>query len=381
MISGLSFLPVLLAGLYVVWQLGNYRGWRRAKAETDSVISDEIPPVALLVPYRNEAENLPTLLAAVSGLQRGGGQLEVYFIDDHSTDGGRTLVEQAVANAANGPALHSLSLADHLNGRSVVAHKKAALAYAIGKTSAEVIVTVDADCVLPETLVSDLVRCFRAGADVVLGPVLIAPPHDNLLRAFQALDFAAYQLYTASCVRAQTPTLANGACFAFRKELFTAVNGYAGLDHLPSGDDVLLLHRFANRPGVRFAWSNGPPVLTRPQPDWAALWRQRIRWAGKAGEYVSPALRYGQALAFLTALGILVALALTPVDPLFPAAGLLAWAMKAAVDYLLLADIVRHYGPRRLLRWYPPVQLIYPFYLTAVGVGALLGLKTSWKGR
>lgn len=380
-IHWLSVVPVLLAGLYTQWQWRNFHFWKKARAISVREAYLPLPTVALLVPYRNEAENLPQLLADIDAFAgKGNIRLSVFLIDDHSSDGGKQIVDEAAA-AKGSVRIHSLALADHLNGRTVTAHKKEALAYAIGLTTADVIVTTDADCRLPATMTEDLVRRFQTGADVVLGPVLIAPPHNNLSGVFQAFDFAAYQLYTASCVRARKPTLANGACFAFRRQLFHDVGGYAGLDHLPSGDDVLLLHRFAQQPGVRFAWSDGPPVLTRAVPTWRGLWQQRIRWASKAGEYVSPALQHGQALAFLTALGILVAIALTPVSTIFLKAGLLAWLIKGVIDYILLADILRHYRQAYLLNRYLPVQLIYPFYLVAVGLGALLGAKTEWKGR
>lgn len=385
----LAFLPVLLAGFYVGWQMRNLGAWRRAKAGSPAEPENAAPTVALLIPYRNEADNLPQLIADVQALAYPG--LEVIFIDDHSEDGGKSVVDEAVLGGAagaeegmikRGPRLRSLALADHLNGRSVTAHKKEALAYAIGLTTAAVIVTTDADCRLPVDLITELAAPFRRSVDVVLGPVLIsAGPQPDIITSFQALDFAAYQLYTAGCVATGKPTLANGACFAFRRDLFHEVGGYTGLDHLPSGDDVLLLHRFAQRPGTRFAWADSDPVFTRPVPTWKGLWQQRIRWAGKAGEYVSPTLQYGQALAFLTALGIVTGILLTPFDGRFFAGAFLAWIMKAVVDFILLQDITGTYGQDRLLKWYPVVQLIYPFYLVAVGIGALIGVKTAWKGR
>lgn len=379
----LASLPVLLALLYVTWQWRNLKNWRWAKTPYFSPPPVENPEVALLIPYRNEAANIPGLLLDLQAMEYPN--LEVLFINDHSEDEGPVLVG-AVAGAMvgmkkQGTVVRSLHLADHLKGQTVTAHKKAALAFAIAETTADIVVTTDADCRLPATLIQEIVASFNRGSDVVLGPVLIAPPHSTLLAGFQALDFASYQLYTAGCLAAASPTLANGACFAFRKSSFLAVDGYAGMNHLPSGDDVLLLHKFARQPGIRFGWHAGPPVLTRAISSWKGLWWQRIRWAGKAGEYVSSTLQYGQALAFLTALSIVVGLLLSPMSFLFLAGAVLAWLLKGTIDYCLLADITRHYGQNPLLRWYFPVMLIYPFYLVAVGSGALLGLKAEWKGR
>lgn len=385
-----AWLIVCLASsiLYAGWQLRNLIHWNWAKHPDyrgKTNLPSHLPSVALLIPYRNEVANLPQLIRDIQAFDYPG--LEVIFVDDHSEDSGARIVGAAAGamegTKKQGLVIRSLSLADHLQGRTVTAHKKEALAYAIAGTTADIIITTDADCRLPASFPNDIAEAFRAGNDVVLGPVLIAPPHNTFLTTFQALDFAAYQLYTAACVARRSPTLANGACFAFRRDLFLQVNGYQGLDHLPSGDDVLLLHRFAQRPDVRFAWHGGPPVLTRPVGSWAGLWKQRVRWAGKAGEYVSPSLQRGQALAFVVALFILINLAAAAVFSSldFIITALILWVPKAIIDLVLLANISRHYGQGKLLWWYLPVLLLYPFYLVAVGTAALLGLKVGWKGR
>lgn len=380
-------LPFLLSLTYVVWQWRNFWSWQEAKNHTFYDAQAATPRLAILIPFRNEAANLAAILADINAFTYPN--IEVLFIDDHSDDGGADIVGAAAGSRvshleeAGGDSIvqvRLLHLSDHLKGRAVKAYKKEALAYAIQETSAELLVTTDADCRLPADFPEAIVRAFAAGNDVVCGPVLI-PAGNSMLTNFQALDLAAYQLYTASCVARQHPTLANGACFAFRKSLFSRVAGYAGMDHLPSGDDVLLLHKFAQLPEVTFGWHDGSPVYTRPTGSWEGLWRQRIRWAGKAGAYVSPALQIGQALAYLTALAIIIALVAGLSDGRLLIVGLLSWLLKAGIDYLLLADIVHHYQQDRLLRWYIPTQLLYPIYLVAIGTGALLGLKASWKGR
>ena len=356
------------------------------------VSSKQSLSIAIIIPFRNEAENLPALLASLRAQNYPTDAFEVVFVDDHSEDTGPKFLASllpsevgAAAGAKEGikelgkPRIRLLSLANHLAGRSVVAHKKEALAYAIGQATADLILTTDADCALPADLLSRVAETFRPAVDVVLGPVLIGKG-TGFLHAFQALDLAGYQLYTAAMVASETPGLANGACLAFRRERFFEAGGYAGVDHLPSGDDVLLLHKF-NAAGFRAAWLPGQaPVLTNAVIGWRALWRQRLRWAGKAGSYVHPGLQFGQALAFLTSLTIVLALFTLPLH-LRPRLILLLWGGKIIVDFLLLQSVARHYRQAFFLWWYLPIALLYPFYLVAVGTAALLGVKTRWKGR
>ncbi len=359
--------------LYVGWQWRNYRNWRRAAAEFP-LPTEPLPTVAVIVPFRNEAVHLPQLVADLLAQDYPRELLEILLIDDHSTD--HPFLPQGGGGA------RVLRLQDFPVAADTVAHKKAALALGIAHTEAAVIITTDADCRWPAGGIRHLAHRFAEGADVVLGPVFIAPV-TGLCAALQALDLAGYQLFTAATVAAGTPALANGAHFAFRKAAFLAVGGYAGVDHLPSGDDVLLLHKFAARPDLRIAYAadRAGLVTTAPVAGWAAFWQQRLRWAGKAGNYASPALSLAQVLAFVTSAGILGGLLLGLIIQEFFRAALVAWSLKAVVDAVLLASVCRHYGRGELMRWFVPVQLVYPFYLVGIGTAALLGFRTEWKGR
>ncbi|WP_420459336.1 glycosyltransferase [Neolewinella sp.] len=369
-------LPLLLALLYAVWQGYNLYFWRRAIAryfpDPDGQLS-----IALLVPFRNEAVHLPALVQDLLEQDYPPDRYEIILLDDHSTD-----ESAAVAGASPvEPELRLLRLQDHPAYATTVAHKKAALQLGIDHTTAELIVTTDADCRWPAGTLSELNRVVQAGYDVVLGPVGIAPVY-GACSAFQALDVLGYQLFTAAAVAAGTPALANGAHLAFRRTAFVGVGGYAGVDHLPSGDDVLLLHKFVAA-GMRIGCSTAPAtmVTTKPEAGWGAMFRQRIRWAGKAGSYGSAALSIAQGLAFLASLSILVGLLCGAYDSQFLGFALLAWLVKGMADGVLLRTVCQHYGRGELMRWYALAQLIYPFYLVGVGTATLLGVRVKWKGR
>ena len=371
----MAAIPLVLAVGYAAWQGYNYYYWLRALAGQYPVATEQLS-VAVLVPFRNEATHLPALVDDLLQQDYPPDQYEIILLDDHSTDGGGD------AGAIGwGKAVRVLRLEDYPNYATTVAHKKAALQLGIDHTTAELIVTTDADCRWDPGILTALNRVATAGNDVVLGPVAVAPVSDTC-SAFQALDVLGYQLFTAASVAAGAPALANGAHLAFRRKAFEQVGGYTGVDHLPSGDDVLLLHKFLAA-GMRIGCSTDPEarVITKPEAGWSAMLRQRVRWAGKAGNYGSTSLSVAQALAFLTALGILVGLGWGVFDIRFLGPALLAWLLKGVVDGVLLRSVCRHYGYSELMRWYGVAQLIYPFYLVGVGTAALLGVRVAWKGR
>jgi hypothetical protein len=355
-----------------------YAQQTRSSPELATVLDNRQLSVAVLVPFRNEAANLQRIAASLLA-QDYAGPTELIFIDDHSEDGGLSLLP---------PEVSVLRLADYLAGRASPAHKKAALTYAISQTRADIIITTDADCAWPVGGLRLLIDRFQAGADVVLGPVVIDPAN-GFCSAFQALDLAAYQFLTAASAWRKNPVLANGANFGFRRALFASVGGYEGVDHLPSGDDVLLLHKFKARPQVQgegevqainFAYAAGAAVTTRPVAGWRALWNQRLRWAGKAGAYTDKGLQLAQGLAFGLSLAIVLAFILLPLHQR-PRLLIMLWSGKALVDYLCLRPVMQHFGQGRTMNWYPVAALLYPFFLVAVGTAALLGFNTPWKGR
>ncbi|PPK88242.1 cellulose synthase/poly-beta-1,6-N-acetylglucosamine synthase-like glycosyltransferase [Neolewinella xylanilytica] len=368
------YLPLLIAAAYTVWQIGNFQRWATGLSISPDAFA-RCPSIAVLVPFRNEKDHLPALVESLYA-QQYPGYFEILLIDDHSTDGGAATV------APPGVQLRTLRLADYPEYINRAAYKKSALTLGIDQVDCEVIVTTDADCQWSPMGLTYLGEAFARGADVVLGPVLVDPVTDYS-SAFQALDVLGYQLLTGAMVQAGVPGLANGANFAFRKRAFTSVSGYRGVDHLPSGDDVLLLHKFvaAKNLSIRYVGRKEAAVTTLPVEGWRSVWYQRLRWAGKAGNYASPALTFAQGLAFVTSASIVGCLLLGLVDWRFAGVGLGAWTLKSVVDGVLLGAICRHYGQAALMRWYGFVQLIHPFYLVAVGTAALLGVKVSWKGR
>ncbi|MEM7574457.1 MAG: glycosyltransferase [Bacteroidota bacterium] len=375
----LHYLPLFFAGLYLCWQLLNYFHWRQSCITPlpYSAKPEALPSVSLLIPARNEARNLPQLLSDLQQLHYPQQQLSICVIDDYSTD-------KTAAIAYTFPGVQLLHLADFLPAEdSVVAHKKAALSYAIQQSEAAVIVTTDADCRWSPHGLSALLADYQSGS-FLSGPVLISSAQD-LCSGFQALDFMAYMFLTAAYAQRRRPILANGANLAIDRQLFHQMGGYQGVDHLPSGDDVLLLHKLQqNGQGQAIRFINRPEavVYTQAVAGWRAFWQQRLRWAGKSGAYRNQDLQLAQGLSYLTSLSIVLGLVLSPIWPqlLWPA--MLTWLTKAIIDGWILWSVSKYYRLFSLyFRWYFPAALIYPFYLTAIGTAALLGFKAKWKGR
>lgn len=374
--TGIIFL--LLGG----YALGQYLLWRNWRALPDpSPPPDYRPrtPVTILLPARNEAAVIEAILRDLLAQQYPESLREVIVIDDHSTD---ATAKKVAAFAEWG--VRRLSLADYLQGRSVIAYKKAALEYGVAQSSGELILTTDADCRIPPDWLRTLVYAHETRQyNFITAPVRIAPVN-NLLTAFQALDLAAFMLLTGATAHAGRPLLANGANLAFTRQLFDDIDGYAGLHGRASGDDVLLLHKVTTQGvgRVGFIHCASATVDTAPVPTWRRLWQQRLRWAAKTGGYADRllvAIQGGIYLLCLSIVGGLLAGLLW--DRNWLAVATFTWLAKAAIDFIQLRMLSQHFDRPLWMRWYLPVQLLYPFYLVAVGTVALFRPRVGWKGR
>ena len=338
-----------------------------------------VPRFSLLIAARNEAATLPLLLADLQRQTLPAAQFEVIVIDDHSIDATAEVVAQA-ETAFPLRLLRLLRLADQPGAPT---GKKAALQAALRVARAPWVVCTDADCRVGPDWLSSYAALIgqEPAARFVSGPVLLTGA-DTLFQRLLGLEFAGLVGVGAACIRLGFPTMCNGANLAYRRDSFAAVGGFAGNEHLASGDDEFMLHKLHARfPGsIRFLLVPAATVRTAAPPTLAALLRQRVRWASKWRHYQAPA---PQRLALLVAAAngaLAVGAGLLPVRPaLAPWVGA-AWLLKLGADAWFLTPVLAFFGRRRWLRAAPLLQLAYAPYVLGVG---LLGLRGGyrWKGR
>lgn len=115
------------------------------------------PSLSCIVPCRNEAENLASLLPQLSAaLHDCASRWEIILVDDGSTDQSALLL----AKWARRPGFRVLQLSRNFG-------KEAALTAGLEAALGEVVVMMDADLQHPPALIARFVEHWRAGADVV----------------------------------------------------------------------------------------------------------------------------------------------------------------------------------------------------------------------
>jgi cellulose synthase/poly-beta-1,6-N-acetylglucosamine synthase-like glycosyltransferase len=362
----------LLILLYRKWWLDLPLFSYRQPAEPDTFFS-------VIIPARNEEENIRSCLSSVLEQEYPADMLEVIVINDHSTDNTESILRQMQQQYPN---LVLINLADHLGGKQLNAYKKKAIELAIDQSKGNWIVTTDADCLVSRNWLQAM-HAFIAQKQ----PVFVAAPvmfiHEGgFLSAFQVLDFISLQGITAASVSEGYHTMCNGANIAYRKDAFYKVGGFKGIDQLASGDDMLLMNKIKKEypGGLGYLFTPVAIVTTPPMLTWSGFLNQRIRWASKASSYDDRSIFWVLVLVYTVNCALLLLLLVSP----FVENGLVNWlslvAAKTLVELSFMLPVARFFEQTRVLAWFP---LLQPFHITYTVIAGWLGKFGTyrWKGR
>ncbi len=362
-----AFLILVYGGL-ILFLL---RQWRRVPAFVIDKSKKTGLRFSIIIPARNEEQHIAKLLQALRLQDHDPGMWEVIVVDDDSTDQTASIVSRFEEVKL------ILAKEDGSN-----AYKKRALSLGIAQSKYEWIVTTDADSVPGPQWLSTLARFILENEpQMVVAPVRMTGD-GSLLALFQSLDFMILQGIPAAAVHSQMMNMCNGANLAYRKSVFEEVNGFAGIDHIASGDDMLLMQKIQQaHPGTaKYLLSQEAIVTTPPAPTWKSFIRQRIRWASKARYYKQPALFAVLLLVYLVNLSIpvLFVLSLFQFNAFWVGLGLLVF--KTSVEYPFVFAVSQFYGMTKEMGYFPFFQPLHIVYTLVAGWLGQFG-RYEWKGR
>ena len=334
---------------------------------------------SVIVPARNEENNIKQCLESILQQPYPRELFEVIIVNDHSTDETENIVLALQKQYSN---LFLLNLKDHLTNKQLTAYKKKAIELAAIQCNGSWIVTTDADCIVTDNWLSNFDQYIQEREPVfVAAPVMFTNDH-SFLSVFQLLDFLSLQGITAASVSAGYHSMCNGANICYRKDVFTEVGRFSGIDHIASGDDMLLMHKIKLKyPGkIGYLYSKESIVLTSPMGTWKDFFNQRIRWASKASSYQDKGIYWILLLVYLLNAALFVLLVSSP----FIHHGIINWlilvGIKTLVELSFMLPVARFYGQIKALFWFPLMQPFHIFYTVVAGWLGKFGTY-QWKGR
>jgi 4,4'-diaponeurosporenoate glycosyltransferase len=355
----------LLVGAWVVgWVLL----WRLPRLPADGAPARDAR-LSVVVPARNEAENLPRLLRALELQSRCPEELVV--VDDHSVD-----ATAAVASAGGARVLAAPPLPRGWTGKSWACWTGA------NATSGDVLVFLDADT----EPAPDLLERLGAEVDRRGGLVSVMPYH-RMEREYERLSalFSVVSLMgigAASVRRRARVTGAYGPCLACSRRDYERAGGHEAIRHAVV-DDVALAQRFANaampvavfggHDAIRFRLYGGG--MRELVEGWSK------NFASGAGS--TPALRFLLVFVWIVGLGTA---AQAPVRAVVAVAAgwsgpALGWWLAYVAFALQLARMLHPLGNYRWAAPLFPVPLLAWFVIFFRSIVMTARGEVRWKGR
>ena len=347
--------------------------------------------ITIIIPARNEEHNIKACLNTISSQPYPKDLFEVIVVDDHSTDKTAEMVTGFTAQNVK-----LVALKDFVGDRELNAYKKKAIEIAIQQSSGELIITTDADCIVPPTWLQTIAGYYEENKPAFIVMPVSYDCTNNFLEIFQALDFMTLQGITGAAVHKKILSMCNGANLAYNKKVFYEVGGFKGIDTIASGDDMLLMHKiYKQYPGkVSYLKSKDVIVHTQPMHTLKDFFNQRIRWASKADKYDDKRIFTVLLLVYLFNLLLLVLpivaifkntvfnIHIYPFNFIFSVFELWIFLIigKTIIELLFLLPVARFFNQAKLLWLFPLMQPFHILYTIAAGWLGKFG-SYQWKGR
>lgn len=329
---------------------------------------------SVIVPFRDEAENLESLFKSFEQLDYPIKQFEIILVNDFSSDNFMPIIEKFKTILPN---LNYINLSN-MSGAS----KKEALTFGISKAQFDWIITTDADCIIPKNWLKAFHQKIKNDKPLLVAGLVTYLPINTFLDRFQVLDLLSLQATLLGTFGLQKPMLCHGANLCYSKKLFYELNGFKSHQHIASGDDVFLLEAAAKKYPDKVMVLNSleAVVTTKPESTLKALLAQRTRWAAKATSYKNWNIKMLGLIVFLMNIlcllsGILSLFSLYPIKLFW-----FIFLIKFNIDALILYQMAKIFKQEMALKSYFLSSLLYPLFSV---ISVLRGFTKgyAWKNR
>jgi cellulose synthase/poly-beta-1,6-N-acetylglucosamine synthase-like glycosyltransferase len=359
----------ILVAAYILLISLFYSGW--ISIPESSVTGGKKVFVSVIIPVRNEQENIGNLLNDLFQQEYPKDSLEIIIIDDHSIDHTFDVISAYTNREIR---VRYFKLEDDVQG------KKQALFRGVNESNSSVILTTDADCRIGNRWIKTLVDCIdNTNADLVTGPIILHGDNGFFYK-FQQLEMLSLTGSAAGAIKTGNPVMCSAANMGFRKSVYLEARNTI-YKKTSSGDDVfLLLSMHKSGKSIVYLKNTDSIVSTSSRSGLAGFINQRKRWASKSRYYNTSASLFTALLVFLINIYAVFCLFAGFINSSFLNISLFIFVGKSLIDFPFLFSLTGFFRMRNLLRYFPVIQILYFFYISFTAVSALTN-NFEWKGR
>ena len=234
------------------------------------------PTVSVLMPCFNEGRTVYQTIESISKSNYPSDKFEVIAQDDCSVDDSYEWMRKAQRDFSN--------IRIRTGRNQVNSGKARTVCNAMELSHAEIIVSIDSDCIFHSDAIRELTACFaEPNIGSVGGRVGVRNPNDSIITAIQTIVYySAFQLYKIPENWTRSVCCISGCLFAIRRELLQKIEPAIRARHwfgipVNQGEDRFLTHQTLLH-GYGTYINNDALCWTTVPNNLSVLFKQQLRW-------------------------------------------------------------------------------------------------------
>ncbi|MGQ9610303.1 MAG: glycosyltransferase, partial [bacterium] len=255
--------------------------------------------------------------------------------------------------------------------------KQNAINHGIKYCEGEIILNVDADCIVSSSWLSKTISYFTEEVGFIIG--FTTTYGSSFFSKLQGLDMIFLMDAAAGSLGLNIPVSCMGSNIGYRKCVLDELGDHR-LKYTVT-EDTDLFQKVANKTNWKIAVTYGESavVLTSAEKNVKNFISQRIRWilGGQIGKLWTLFPLY---LIFVFNAFLLMAFCLSFFSKNILFAFLFAFSLKTIVDFIRCMIACKELGKIDLLSFFLPYQAFMILYSIITGFGSLFTNKVVWKG-
>lgn len=268
------FYSILMIAVHVVISVGIIRACLESRRLSQG--GKAVFRVSVIIPARNEAENLPALFRCLE--KEMTPDVEIILADDRSDDSTGALMREFAAAHAGVKVISNSEFPP--SGMNPKHHM---LSLAEKHASGDILLFTDADCTVPENWISSVCRYFRNREVGLVFSSVVTVPGKGFTRRYQTFDHLLRFFYTVGAVGLGNPSGGFGNNLAVRRTALRDVGGFEGIGFSLTEDAQLIAAvRNTGKWKIAVCPFREALVYARPQEHLADVLRQETRWSAGA---------------------------------------------------------------------------------------------------
>lgn len=339
---------------YLITYMRPYRTMKMK--ENDNFVSEQQPPVSVIVYAKNESYNLLKYLPSL--LAQDYPEFEIIVINDGSTDESDDVLKRFENDHSN---LYHTFIPQE---SKYLSRRKLSLTIGIKAAKYNHLLFTEANCQpMSKHWITTMVRNYTDQTDIVLGfcayriykgffHKLIS--YDNLMSGLQ---------YISSALK-KKPYSANGRNLSYKRDLFFEHKGYSKSLSLHAGDDDLFVNEAANARNTKVEYSKNS--ITEMAPiDRFAVWKEmKVSRAATQHHYQGNQLLHYRMEKFSFILFLLAVLGSIGVgiawNPIVAILGVFLYVILFLVKSFVLTKSAEMLRQKMIVGWLPLLEIAQP---------------------